>query len=169
MRKIRLDKRIRYQGHGDIWPDGPPNYFQKLFSKYTDPERTRPDWLRYYFPDAEVQQELIYLRKEAVYYMLEAAKLQVRTTKGWHGWRTVTEQRVLGGRLARLRHQSADGTQIAEVESELRALRERKTITKYKVEELLDHAQYRWHTAMFTATEYLRTKKIGRASCRERV
>ena len=92
--------------------------------------------------------------------MLEAAKMRVRTTTGWHGRRTVTEQRVLGGRLARLRHQSANGTQIAEVESELRALRERKKITRYKVEDLLDQAQYRWHTAMFTATEYLRTKRV---------
>ena len=115
MRKIRLDKRIRYQGHGDVWPDGPPNYFQKLFTKYTATERTRPDWLRHYFPDDEVQHELICLREEAVYYMLEAAKMRVRTTTGWHGRLTVTEQRVLGGRLARLRHQSADGTPIAEV------------------------------------------------------
>ena len=155
MLKIRLDKRIRYEGHGDSWPDGPPNYFQKLLAKYTTQEASDPDWLRHYFPEHEVRQELIRLRTEAIFYLTEAAKLEVRTTMGWHRRRTVSEQRVLGGNLARL--QPSKEIERAEIELKLRITRARRPRAKRLVESHLAEAQYHWHTAMFTITEYLKT------------
>lgn len=153
--KIRIDKRVRYQGNGDVSPPGPPNYFQKLLAKYQ--KENCPDWLRDYFSDDAERGELLYLRKEAVYYAIEVAKLEVRTTSGWHHKRNVGELRILGGRLACLKKQAAAEPEIAQVESEIRVQRSRRPRARAKVEELLEMAQYRWHTVMFLVTEYLRT------------
>ncbi len=162
MRKIRLDKRIRYQGNGDGWPAAPPNYFQRLSAKYTSPEASCPDWLGRYFPDKNVQQGLISVRRDAVYYYIEAAKLQMRTTTGWHAKRNVAELRVLGGRLARLRNRPGREPHIAQLESEIRARRWRPVVARRQFEDLLQYAQYRWRTAMFEVTEYL--KAPGRST-----
>lgn len=155
MLKIRIDKRVRYEGNGDISPAGPPNYFQKLLAKYQ--KDNCPDWLRKYFPDDAVRGELVYLRKEALYHAVEAAKLEVRTTRGWHHKRNVGELRILGGRLARLKKQAAAESEVAQVESEIRIQRSRRPSARAKVEELLEMSQYRWHTVMFIATEFLRS------------
>ena len=155
MLKIRIDKRVRYQGNGDVLPAGPPNYFQELFTKYQ--KENCPDWLRHYFPNDAVRGELLYLRKEALYYAIEAAKLEVRTSRGWHHKRDVGELRTLGGRLARLKKKAAAESEIAQVESEIRVQRSRRPRARAKVEELLEMAQYRWHTVMFLVTEYLRS------------
>jgi hypothetical protein len=153
--KFRIDKRVRYEGNGDISPPGPPNYFQKLFTKYE--KEDCPDWLREYFPDDAVRVELVYLRKEALYYAIEAAKLEVRTSRGWHHKRNVGELRILGGKLARLKTQDAAEPEIAQVESEIRIQRSRRSSARAKVEELLELSQYRGDTVIFTATEYLRS------------
>jgi hypothetical protein len=153
--KIRIDRRVRYQGKGDVAPNGPPNYFQKLFAKYQ--KGNCPDWLRDAFPNDEVRRELLYLREEALYYAIEAAKLEVRTSRGWHHKRNVGDLQTLGGRLARLKKQASAESEIEQVESEIRDQRSRRPRARAKVEELLDLAQYRWHTVMFTATEYLRS------------
>lgn len=153
--KIRIDKRVRYQGKGDVAPNGPPNYFQKLFAKYQ--KENCPDWLRDAFPNDEVRGELLYLREETLYYAIEAAKLEVRTSRGWHHKRNVGDLQTLGGRLARLKKQVSAESEIAQVESEICAQRSRRPRARAKVEELLDLAQYRWHTVMFTVTEYLRS------------
>lgn len=155
MLKIRIDKRVRYQGNGDVSPAGPPNYFQKLLAKYQ--KENCPGWLRDVFPNDAVRGELVYLRKEAVYYAIEAAKLEIRTSRGWHHKRNVGELRTLGGRLARFKKQAAAESEIAKVESEIRVQRSSRSRARAKVEELLEMSQYRWHTVMFTATEYLRS------------
>lgn len=89
--------------------------------------------------------------------MIEAAKLEVRTTGGWHHKRNVGELQTLGGRLAQLKKQAAAGSEIAQVEAEIQFKRWRRPSAKVKVKELLELSQYHWHTVMFTATEYLRS------------
>lgn len=153
--KIRIDKRVRYQGNGDGSPAGPPNYFQKLFKKYQT--ENCPDWLRQYIRDKTVRAELVCHREDALYHAIEAAKLEVRTSSGWHHKRNVGELQILGGRLAQLKKQASAESEIARVESEIRGHRSRRPNARVQVEETLELAQYHWHSVMFTVTEHLRS------------
>ncbi len=165
MINIRLDKKIKYQGNGDGWPGGPPHYFQRLSAKYDthDPRPEKvlkrcPSWLLKFFPK-EVVLELVYLRHVALYYFIEAAKLRTRTQSGWHGRRTAGDLRILGGRLARLKGQPRRESEIAELESQIRALQCRREVSRRSYENILNEAQYHWHMAIYMVCEYCQHSK----------